>query len=158
MGHHITGIIGKKDVLDRLGRFNKIGFPATLIERWGFLPLSDYDLDSLFPAPDIRVKDSCFIYLSQDLVKFLSVNSSESPLAYIETDYFGGVGSQSAVVYHLGKEIFAPSKSKAETINRALKTMGISCGNSFDEFEFLGLNRFRDNDDWKEFAPKDSCL
>jgi hypothetical protein len=78
------------------------------------------------------------------------VNSiASNPLfAVIDTDYFGGAGSQAAAVYHGTTELMPPETSSTfGPINRALRRLGVNAYGHRDEFETVGLHRFRDFSD-----------
>jgi hypothetical protein len=68
-------------------------------------------------------------------------------LAYIETDYFAGIGHQGAVAAHDATIVLQPARGPG-MINSALRVLGAThtCGTR-DEFESVGLDRVRDNDD-----------
>ena len=73
--------------------------------------------------------------------------SEEHPLAYIETDYFGGVGEQNAVVAVEGRVVIGP-ESGSNVINKALQVIGVRrLSPALDEFDALGLDCLLDNDD-----------
>lgn len=80
--------------------------------------------------------------------------SADPLFALIETDYFGGTGSQSAAVYRGATEIMAPAGTaigpalrSVGPINRALQLLGVHPNGTHDEFDTVGLGRFRDFDD-----------
>lgn len=69
--------------------------------------------------------------------------------AILETEYFGGIGSQAAAVYYKGKRILL-QKDKEQTtshgtgaINQALSKIGVVAGDKIDEFEAIGLHEHR---------------
>ena len=77
---------------------------------------------------------------------------TDNPLfAIVETDYFGGKGSQAAAVYRGAVEIMAPestaigeaSDSKGP-INTALRLLGVTASGGCDEFDTVGLGHHRD--------------
>jgi hypothetical protein len=66
------------------------------------------------------------------------------PFAIIETDYFGGQGSQSAAVYHGDLELMAPDNAGfIGVINEALRLLGVPRSTPLDEFDTLGLGNYR---------------
>ena len=73
--------------------------------------------------------------------------SDEIGLVYFETEYFGGEGSQGAVLARSGKIIFGP-EYRYHSINLALREIGVDKKAERDEFDALGLHRYRDNEDW----------
>lgn len=68
--------------------------------------------------------------------------SFRTRLAYIETDYFGGAGTQSGVLYENGKISVGP-RSGEGTINFLLKELGVWHYPDRDEFDMLGLGKYR---------------
>ena len=79
------------------------------------------------------------------------------PLAYVETNYQGGPGEQSAIVWAGGRIVFGPATTDTGeprtpllegAINRALRHLGVERGDVIDEFDALGLGRHRLNEDW----------
>ncbi|MBY0461358.1 MAG: hypothetical protein K2V38_28915 [Gemmataceae bacterium] len=74
--------------------------------------------------------------------------------AIIETDYFGGTGSQSAAVYRGAVEVMPPESTELVRgrisigpINKALRLLGVTGTGGRDEFDTVGLANHRDFDD-----------
>jgi hypothetical protein len=80
----------------------------------------------------------------KSLLKTLSCGGQ---LAYVETDYFGGVGGQGALVCRDGEEIMSPTWRNYGTINKALKLIGLRRGVFADRFTVAGFAQIRANDD-----------
>ncbi len=89
----------------------------------------------------------------------LSDTAEHAPVAYIEADYFGGVGTQAALGWHrderLGPFITesrpdVPREPDPEqwAINRVLRYLGVEKGAAFDAFDALGLGRQRNTSRW----------
>ena len=68
----------------------------------------------------------------------------EPLFAVIETDYFGGRGDQAAGVYRDDWEVMAPAVGAVGPINEALRHLGVRASPGLDEFDTVGLGRFRD--------------
>ena len=70
----------------------------------------------------------------------------------IETDYFGGFGEQSAKLYR-DNNILMNEDTRTDPvsnpINQALKMMGVKAKPGMDEFDTVGLGRYRTNEDFK---------
>lgn len=79
-----------------------------------------------------------------ELCQRLSLGCS---LAYVEAEFFGGVGMQAHALYSVGKSMGLPLISEA-AINDALRFVGSPTGESMDEFETAGLGLHRDTDSW----------
>ena len=159
MGHYISGIIAPISLLREFSVEKALHMPTHLYADFGFLPLSDSHLDALFPEQGGF--DSEMTYLSTALRKTLEVLSEKATVAYIETAYLGGTGSQGAAAFASGQclmesegtEVGSLSKSVGGPISKALRLLGVVRGaNDRDEFATTGLGRHRNNDDWIEAA------
>ena len=152
MGHCIHAIIAPHSVADSISR------------AWPELPRLDRDRGFvIFPvsadlidariAPDITptVTGDDFMLLTNGFRSSLQNLSIGGLLAYVETEYFGGVGGQGALVCRDGIEIMPPTWRQSGTINEALKLIGLERGSSVDEFVAVGLGLVRDNDEILEF-------
>lgn len=94
------------------------------------------------------------IKLPQDFVLFTEKPKARNRLvAYCETDYFGGAGDQGAKVWNNKKLIFH-KYTWFGAINEALKLLGVKCEDGKDEFDTIGLGRFRSNEDIEESIYK----
>ena len=94
---------------------------------------------------------------------FAAECSARSPLAYLETDYFGGTGWQSAALWQLGRLAVGPtslqtggdSPTRAPSlwpINVVLRALGVRASGDTDEFSTFGIDLYRSNDDIHEQA------
>jgi hypothetical protein len=164
MGHHISAVVLK-------GSFDEDQAKA-----FDLKPIRLNDELTLFPL-DARYLDywaeklgSCgFVSdcprLNPNVVHLMVNAIASNPLfAVIETDYFGGTGSQAAAVYQGRVEILAPESSEiAELghsigpINNALRRLGVLAIVGRDEFETVGLYRYRDFYDlFEDYEPDSS--
>ena len=116
------------------------------------VPITDETFDALrerYPAlpepPDVE-----FWKLSGPIVHVALELSQHGPVAYIETDYFGGAGEQAATVWDAGRVRMPTQQARKGPINEALRLMGVRAGLRQDEFEAVGLDANRSNDDWLE--------
>ena len=157
MAHNINGLIASYDSLHRA----TAGMPEVRIcklnQDFGFWPDMDALSDVDHPAPMGE-----FYRFSEALHQWAVDHSRAFPIAYIETEYFGGSGTQAAVVWKNGDVIWGPRQSSNEhdappqdpkldpAISHALKRLGVEHGTAIDEFDALGLGRHRSNNDWWE--------
>ena len=77
-------------------------------------------------------------------------------MAWVETDYFGGLGDQSGKAWKDGKMV--GFKGPEISINAALKAIGVERSEEYDEFDTIRLGMYRDNhqvvDKWLEITGK----
>jgi hypothetical protein len=153
MGHYINGFIARD--VDLIAAANQI--PNAVVCRlplgFAFLPFVDSFLDPTEAAFESESLDR----LTMPKAAWAQGHSTSFPIAYIETEYFGGVGSQSSVIWTAGEISFGPIRSGEGpaddgAINRAVRQLGVMRGNAIDEFAALGLGRYRSNEDWVEAA------
>ncbi len=82
--------------------------------------------------------------------------SVAGPVGYVEAEYFGGPGSQRAVLWSGGQLAFGPvavgeqdpRPPEGTPISQVLARLGVSRGDHFDEFDAAGLGRHRRTDGW----------
>lgn len=145
MGHNLNAFILKGD-FDRAGaaRFDHryVGLPFDLT----LFPVVDGYVDAWadrlgihgsFPVP------VCNFHVVHHMMKTIAVD----PLfAVIATDYFGGLGGQAAAAYHGDRVVLEPSSAQ-NSINTALRRLGVTLEGDKDEFDTIGLGAFRDTRD-----------
>lgn len=88
-----------------------------------------------------------FMLLTNGFLELLKLMSHNGQLAYVETEYFGGVGGQGALVYRNGEEIMPPRWKESGTINEALRLIGVPLEQFFDRFSAMGFDQIRSNGD-----------
>lgn len=82
--------------------------------------------------------------------------SEHGAVAYVEAEYFGGAGTQSAQVWEGGETVLGPLHvdedepvpADGSPISQALRRLGVLKGDHFDEFDAVGLGRHRYTDGW----------
>jgi len=76
----------------------------------------------------------------------------DKTIAKIETNYFGGDGEQSAKLFINNKKIYDKSDEQdwsLHPINHVLREMGVKKHSGMDEFDTVGLGKYRENKDFK---------
>jgi hypothetical protein len=150
MGHCVTGIISSSPAVDSILRGSPGLVAVPLVDGLSLIPLDDDALDSV--AADYAQTADGFTYLSPSLAAFLADHSQHAALVYFETEYFGGDGTQAAAAYRDGHALSPTPSSGDGAINRALECLGITRHGAFDEFDYVGLSRYRHTSDWIEAA------
>jgi hypothetical protein len=166
MGHHINAVIGSSKALaslaDRLGSPDPVELPFDLV----IIPLDEQRLDAI--AMSVEPAFDGFTYLTPTMAREIGSAISNGPALYIETEYFGGMGSQSAALFENGVLTWKDAESTIETvaarsfltrffrpsaaaskspISAGLAKLGIVGSEGQDEFDRIGLGRFRSLED-----------
>lgn len=148
MAYFVTGLIARHAALHAFAAARSLPAPVLLTEVLSLLPLGPEQLDRLAPASHHTLYDG-FNYLSRSLATRLRMGSVGATLLYFETEYFGGMGTQGAAVFRDGDIVFGPQSAELGPINSALALLGVrTIPPAVDEFETVGLNRYRSVEDW----------
>jgi hypothetical protein len=147
MAHHINAVL-LKGPFDE-GRAESFGLkPLLLTKEITLFPLDAEYLDSLSERLGIDGWVSKHPLFNHRVVHHMIRSVAEKPLfAVIETDYVGGDGSQCAAVYRGEEQVMAPEEARRGPINKALRLLGVRRSFRRDEFDTVGLEKFRDFDD-----------
>ncbi len=163
MGHHITALIGTRQALDALNERFGPPEPTALAGHLFILPLDERRLDLLSGSWN-RAGEG-FTYLGSATERGILAGIGTAEVLYLETNYFGGAGSQSAALFANGQVIWRESETflaavssrkswfrRATTptqkpqnypINKGLAALGVSRSSGSDEFNSVDLGRFR---------------
>lgn len=75
--------------------------------------------------------------------------SREGPVAYIESIYPSGPeGYQKAIVWRDGAIAAGPFPERHGAVDQALRILGVERSGEYDEFDSVGLGRYRDTEKW----------
>lgn len=112
------------------------------------LPMTEELFDQinhLSISPDIDK----FEYLTENIEREILKIIKDSHYAYVEAEYHGGQGGQMAIIWDKShrKSILEFGQQK---INSVLKGFGVRAEIGKDEFDTLGLGRYRNTMDWIE--------
>ncbi len=81
------------------------------------------------------------------LLRLCETLSRSGTIAYIEAEFFGGLGQQAHLIFAQGRQCASPLVAQ-DAINQALRALGAGKGSAIDEFAALGLGRHRNTDAW----------
>jgi hypothetical protein len=149
MGHYIQGIVFRKDLVAEARRLIPGGTFASLPQDLRFMPVTDKVFDDLRLAyPQLIDSENGFERLSAP-VEWVAIELSRGgAVAYVETEYHGGTGAQSSVVWKNGAVVLPARTADVGPINEALVLLGANRQDSHDEFDAVGLGQYRSNTDW----------
>jgi hypothetical protein len=152
MGHSINAVVGPAEPVAKI--VEAAGCPPATELPFGLViaPLGHLQIDRL-TGGDLGEVGEGFNYLSSALEHGLFGAAGGGTFAYIETEYFGGMGSQAAAIFsdaptaawltETAAEASMPARRESP-INSALRSLGVKAAPGKDEFDTLGLGRFRD--------------
>ena len=149
MAHTLQALIGEHAFLESRTKA-WIGVSCVPL-RYGLdmAPLLPKQIENLFGKPETDQTSNSFNHFHAGMRAPLEQLSIGGQLAYIETDYFGGVGGQGAVVFDNGRLVFGPDWSAIGPINAALNFLGVpESDHGYDAFDQLGLGRHRRTESW----------
>jgi hypothetical protein len=146
----IRAVIATDPVLRELASTMPEARIVPLGQNLPLLPVTDALFDALTRAGAPELDGFC--KTSAALGAMTANCSTIGPVAYVEAEYFGGTGSQTAQVWDAGKVVLGPlhlaegepSPATGTPISRALRQLGATKGDHFDEFDAVELGRHRD--------------
>ena len=149
--HIVEAIIAKEETTKEIEESFVFAKSIPLSQGFAMVPLTDQlkdDLDELVGKETTPYE--CFEKLTDSVCDIILQTKQPYKIAYIETEYFGGEGVQSAVVWENGSVVYGPNSSKytQNPINEALKKIGVRVIKQLDEFDEINLGWNRDTDKW----------
>lgn len=141
MSHHIRAVVGHHAVIEHAAR--------ALDARWvaldhgvALLPMTD----ELFARLSVGApSDEPFETFNASVLARLREHLPA--FGYIETEYWGGTGVQRAGAWAADDVLVAPVEGPADAVNAVLRWLGVRAGDARDEWDAVGLVRFRGMDD-----------
>lgn len=145
MGYYFNGILTSIEAWDAYkGKYYNI-CAIELYPNIIAIPISDDFYDEINKEQITKVQD--YEYLTDALKQLCSDFSKIARTAYIEAEYFGGVGTQNAIVWEASDIVFEETLS-GNAINKALQQLCVTRTDDRDEFDTVQLGRHRSNECW----------
>ena len=110
------------------------------------IPLTQELFISLNDAT-VSKKIKGFDSLTEVMEKKLLQCISQGTVAYVEADYFGGRGGQSAILWKDGKRALH-AEAGPGNINKVLEQLGVIAPPGIDAFDTLLLGRYKKTEHW----------
>ena len=154
MGYDLQAVIAGGEVLRAASRDLPAARLASLGQGLGLMPMTDALFASVADGGGTGALG--FWRLPGEFEKSLADWSTAGPVAYVEAEYFGGVGEQKAAVWDGGTIALGPLQVQegrpfppaGSPISQALRRLGAVAGVGEDEFSAVGLDRHRHNEAW----------
>lgn len=151
MGHRVQLIVGRESTVACFVAAWPEARVRPLTGEWRAVPLTQELFDALRAGRPDEPSDPAFDGappgLSDALSRAVAVGGA---LAYVETDYFGGTGTQSAGVWRPGAPAEPRRTRGPGAINDALGLLGVVAAPGKDAFETVGLDRRRETADYAD--------
>ena len=152
MGHAIRAFVGPLEAMRRAAAAAPGGHGRLVALDAGGLalvPLTDELHDAL--APDGGTRLAPFSHLSDTVLAAFAALVGDATFGYLETDYFGGTGTQFARAWRAGQPLALPEDIDGE-INGVLVALGVVPPFPRDAFAHVGLGRYRSLDALEDAA------
>lgn len=154
MAYTLEAVVGPTIVLSAVTRDQVSAVAVPLRQGLSLVPMTDELFDKL--TDGTPAQPSGFWKFPGGFDRVLCSWSSHGPIAYIEAEYFGGVGRQCAAIWNSGTLIFGPAAidewqpvpEAGTPISRALARLGVVRDGHHDEFDAAGLSQHRRTQDW----------
>lgn len=143
MGYQLQAIVGKQETLTHGAAAFRQARVVPLTQGFALIPLTDELYDEIGEGGAVER----FAKLSPGVEAWGHRLSASAPVAYLEAEFFGGIGGQSSVGWAHGSRVLGPLHSPT-AINEALRRLGVQADGARDEFEAVGLGRHRNTADW----------
>jgi len=162
MGHVLHAVVGPKTTVAEFASRWTGARRVDLRQVFALVPLTAALHDDIVELTDLKASDPHpgFERLSAGVALALQEVSRIGPVGYVETGYFGGVGTQKAVAWEGGKLLLGPFHTETVwteegprtnppgegAINRVLAKLGVWTRGAVDPFDMLELGKFRDTE------------
>ncbi|MFF1295862.1 MULTISPECIES: hypothetical protein [unclassified Streptomyces] len=154
MAYDLKAVIAEAESLRRAARDLPAARTASLGQGLALMPLTHALFESVAHGGGGGALG--FSRLPEPLAKTVAAWSAGGPVAYVEAEYFGGVGEQRAVVWDGGTVVLGPLRAEegepfppdGGPVSRALRRLGVVAGPGEDEFSAVGLERHRHGGAW----------
>ena len=149
MSYTLYGFVAKSSTFDKYVALDDHVSVANLNSDFDLLLNDDYLRRALGYATSDSPEGFEHWLLSEKLIEHFRELSYQTPIAYIISDYLGGMGQQKTVVWIAGEIAFkeqteiSPVSISIGPVNSALKLLGVTAEPDKDEFETLRLGRNR---------------
>jgi hypothetical protein len=151
MGHSVRLVIGRDTGIAAFLRAWPGSRAVELNGGWQAVPVDDALYDAVVARYPGAVCPEALDFCPPGLDAALAEATAEGGgLAYVETEYFGGTGGQSAMAFVDGEPKMKPSRAQwAGPINQALRRIGVTPEAEKDAFDTIGLGERRQMADYE---------
>ncbi|SKC73606.1 hypothetical protein [Ohtaekwangia koreensis] len=146
MGYYLQAFIGRDEDLKIIEKSFEHANVIALVDHIALLPLTEELYNEINNYQKSESIDT-FEFLTTETERQILQIIQHKMIAYVEAEYFGGMGNQCGIIWRDGKRIFK-KLAEQDVINIILNQFGIKRSKSLDEFDIVGLGRYRNTKDW----------
>ncbi|MFJ5730781.1 hypothetical protein [Streptomyces paradoxus] len=154
MSYDLQAVIAAGETLRAVTRGLSAARLASIGQGLSLMPMTDALLETV--TDGTGAGELGFQRLPGGFEKTLAGWSAGGPVAYVEAEYFGGVGEQRAAVWDGGTIAIAPLHvdegepfpPAGSPISQALRRLGVVASGGEDEFSAVRLDRHRYSGAW----------
>ncbi len=155
--YELCAMIAAPDVLEPMAAARPQAQVIGLAQGLAMVPVTSRLSTALEGTGATVPPETGFWLLSPGVLHLLETASAAGPIAYIETDYLGRDGRQTAAIWERGDLLYGPSildrsepfpRDGSSPIGTVLRRMGVVAAGRHDEFVVLGLGRHRSTEQW----------
>lgn len=154
MAYVLYGVVGSAAALRPCLALTH-GAVVPLGQGLSLMPMTEELFDELRQGGEVDARFAACQMFPPGFAETIASWSLVDPVGYLEAEYFGGVGTQFAAVWHRGDLVLGPLDRAAggrSPISQALRRMGASAAGHLDEFDAVGLDKHREVEDWLDDA------
>lgn len=156
MGHNVQLVVGRRDAVMRFLRDWPGARAVALLGGWQAIPVEEPLYDAIATRwPEAKEPDGLDMAPPGMSEALATATAEGGGLAYVETDYWGGSGGQSAMAWVEGREALSAMRAMGAggPINSALRAIGVKRSDTDDEFDTIGLGLRRSMGDYEPAGP-----
>lgn len=150
MAYVLSALLGDRAAMSRLAE-HLIGCKVVdLPQGVTMIPFNDVARRAVGAKPPTRDADARWPFsdLAHEAAESLASVAGVGKIIYVEVDYFGNAGGQSAIGWQDGRCCFGPKHAPGDIVNQAARFLGVQAASGQDEFDTLGLGAHRKTEQW----------
>lgn len=154
MSYDLSAVIAEERLLTAAAASLSPARTAQLDQGFALIPVTAALSEAV--AATATADDPGFYRLPGGFDELLAKWSLSGPVAFVDSEYFGGVGEESAAVWRHGAMDLGPLRMREGDLPpaegtptvQALRALGVHAAPGQDEFTSVGLDRHRSVLDW----------
>lgn len=153
--HDVKALISTKEALAHATPGLRNAILCQLTQGFWLLPITtELKAELIEPREVASSEDPRLEELTPGVLSLALQASSHAPVAYVSTEYFGGQGGQDAATWVSESLGFSPrsidysGEWPNSPISQALRSIGAVAEPGKDEFDTVGLGRYRSTERW----------